>query len=103
VRNPAQLRLVESGYPAFEVRFMSNELLTDAELETLYATLCNGVETLYQQSEAQRGLARVLFYALNSFLAERGGAENIEMVANWTEQREGHDERTCSYRDALLG
>jgi hypothetical protein len=51
---------------------MSNEPLSSAELETLYTELCNGVETLHQQSEAQRGLARVLFFALSSFLPERG-------------------------------
>jgi len=94
---------VESGYLAFEVKLMSNQPLSDAEPETLYTTLCDGVETLNQQGQAQRGLARVLFYALSSFLAERGSVEDTTIATNWTEQEEGHDERTCSYRDALLG
>jgi|HubBroStandDraft_6_1064221.scaffolds.fasta_scaffold5099361_1 hypothetical protein len=81
---------------------MPNEPLSDAELEALYATLCNGVETLHERSEAQRGLARVLFYALKAFLAERRVVEPMAMAASWTERDEVHDERACSYRDALL-
>jgi len=59
---------------------MSHEPVSDVKLETLYENLCNGVEILHQQSEAQRGLARVLFYALSSFLVERGGMENLAMA-----------------------
>jgi hypothetical protein len=81
---------------------MPNKPLSNAELDMLYTHLCNNVETLHRQSQAEGGLARVLFYAFTSFLAERG-AEDIDVSTNWVDEHEGHDERTCSYRDSLLG
>jgi len=82
---------------------MSSEPPSDAELETIYTTPCDGVETLHQQSQAQRW-ARSRPFLRSQFVS--GGAveiEDITIATIWTEQEEGHDERTCSYRDALQG
>lgn len=82
---------------------MPKKSLTNAELDVLYSILCDGVETLHEQSESQRGLARVLLCALSSFVSERVREEESVLATNESKQQEGYDERTCSYRDSLLG
>jgi hypothetical protein len=64
---------IESG----KSNLVPHKTLSDAELETLYTALCNGMETLHQQSEAQMGRARILFYALSAFLMERGIVDDM--------------------------
>jgi len=73
---------IESG----KSNLVPHKTLSDAELETLYTALCNGMETLHQQSEAQMGRARILFYALSAFLMERGIVDDMAATVSWGQE-----------------
>ena len=57
--------------------------MSDAALETLFKTVCEGIETLHRESEAGMGRGRILFYALSGFLMERGIVQNMAAAAGW--------------------
>lgn len=48
------------------------EKLTDAELDELYETITNGIETLFKQGEhGDSSQARILWYAFAMYMDER--------------------------------
>src|ERR1017187_2583922 len=57
--------------------------MNDTELENLFKTVCEGIETLRSESEDGMGRARILFYALSGFLQERGITQDLAAAAGW--------------------
>jgi len=62
--------------------------LEDAELETVYEGLCEGIKALHTQSEIGGGRARLLFYALAGYLEEHGMLDDMKSAANYMAQNE---------------
>jgi hypothetical protein len=72
-------------------------MATAGAMEELYKTIAEGLEFLHEQSETyDAGEARVLFFALASFLDDRGIIDHLKAAVQWMKQDE-------NLGDACLG